>query len=1301
MDFAVPDDAAARNRFETFKLGKGLPSAKHGHSRSHSRNISFSFPKSASVNDISAFSFPAAPSPTLPSSPSHSALTNTVPNPIPPAKRNSHHRRRSSVSTRHESAEMMGVALPDLPVSTSDDNINLGEKDSIRRRALWALEGKPDVAFNKVEIPDISTPDIEKMMFDFSTKSSSYGNASKRDSFKLLGPSSSAKDQLGTLLEEEEEEEEVNPLPSPAPSVQEELPPPNTPITPLTPSLSITKPTPAKPRPSNLNLRPLSLTPDSVVASLPSPSPTPSPRQGLRTLALTPSSSTDDNAADVKQSRRNSLVVSPTPSSKRPVLNLSLENMDKSLATTEEEPKPSRRSSISYKKSHNSVTMNIAGLPTPEMTPTFGRRYSTTESLSSVSNDDEVFPNPPTQTRPLSASEQHFLFKSHNALLARITDLERALSMRRRESGGYSNGGSSRPASVASNFSSSSAGTSGVNGSQAGEPSDEMLNLIADLKSERDELKRDVDGWRTRVGDMENQMSVLTKRIEHERRDAWVARSRVGLLEVEKGVLAKKVEALDELLAIHDKEKGDLENQVGSLLKENSDSKQRITELEAQVESLRLELANERSKNVKESDPLVTPTPRSFDSFKRPGMGLPNKKHGLGFASVDSESSVTDVEQDSSDDCIPVSKFPLKSVQEESDEVDEDGVAGYDDEDDEDNGLAGYEDEEDTDMSLQSSSSFDSEEDLPRSIAHLHNSGLPSSPTTPRPQVFTPPRSNHARRATLSKTWTFPFGCQPQTPPKVEEDETVDRFFGCLDDGESDTTGSVPSSPSAYSYEKSKGLFASGFKFASADDNASFFLPDGVGTLADSQDGSDKEDKALSVVAEEDEEETTSETEATGMDSIDGEDLFGEEIGGIRITFTPPQEEPVVEERKQIQLVSPIKRTSPPPILPALNFGIEEDDEDEEEQDDIRRVIPFNFGRPSREERQASPPPPVTVSAPVISAPLPPLARSASPSMIPRPASPSSSSSLPRLVTSRPVVATSVPSSVPESTPLKASPSRVVSASSTSYVTPPNKRGGVTPSFIPQPVSSPSPLRTTSASGPSTVTKSRAVPTSTFIRQPTKKPLLPTPSSCKSPNNNTGNSNGSTMIPQIPSIPVNTGIFRRSSNEPAALPATDFFDVSNNNNHSSAQMKSVDLSHESTFTSPSPRPSATATTTTTRIPRSSISSSSNASSSISSIVSSPLSARLSFQTITNFMPLSWTSTLTSASANPPAPLSDVDDDVTIVPAAPAVRRRSGKFVSRELQLRKLQTRMDVEGVLAMRMAVQFQCKKCDGNAVFI
>lgn len=73
-----------------------------------------------------------------------------------PNKRpNSHHRRLSSVSTRRESAELMGVTVPDLPPSSSDDNVNFGDKDSIRRRALWALEGKGEVAFSKVELPEL------------------------------------------------------------------------------------------------------------------------------------------------------------------------------------------------------------------------------------------------------------------------------------------------------------------------------------------------------------------------------------------------------------------------------------------------------------------------------------------------------------------------------------------------------------------------------------------------------------------------------------------------------------------------------------------------------------------------------------------------------------------------------------------------------------------------------------------------------------------------------------------------------------------------------------------------------------------------------------------------------------------------------------------------------------------------------------------------------------------------------------------------------------------------------------------
>jgi hypothetical protein len=61
----------------------------------------------------------------------------------------------------------MGVSVPNLPVSKPEDNINLGDKDSIRRRALWALEGKPDVSFSKVEIPELVSPQAENSGFNF------------------------------------------------------------------------------------------------------------------------------------------------------------------------------------------------------------------------------------------------------------------------------------------------------------------------------------------------------------------------------------------------------------------------------------------------------------------------------------------------------------------------------------------------------------------------------------------------------------------------------------------------------------------------------------------------------------------------------------------------------------------------------------------------------------------------------------------------------------------------------------------------------------------------------------------------------------------------------------------------------------------------------------------------------------------------------------------------------------------------------------------------------------------------------
>lgn len=858
------------------------------------------------------------------------------------------------------------------------------------------------------------------------------------------------------MEEEEEEEEPVGSTKAPAshsPAFVDSIKENVFPIT-TTPAVAIIKPTPSKPRPATLNLRPLSLTPENLAnmtQALPTPSLTPSPRPGLRLLSLSPSSSLDESStADTSSQGRRSPFVSP--SSRRPILNLALDHSNNPV-TSEDDIKQTRRSSISYKRSSSqcSITVNCTGLPTPEMTPT------STESVST--GDDGFFPSPPTKSRPLSTSEQHFLFKSHNALLARITDLERALSVRRRESNGYSNsnGGSSRPLSVVSNMSTSDAGS--VNG----EPSDEMLCLIADLKAERDELKRDVDGWRTRVADLESQIGVFAKRVENERREAWVARSRVGLLEVEKATLSKKLEAVDELNALHDKEKELINDQRTLLKKENEEFKKRLDALETELEFVKQELELEKSKNFT-VDQVSTPIPRSLDDC----FGI--KKHGLGFMSLDSESSTTDVDPDSSDDNV---RFSLKVVQEESNASDDVDYS------EEENALAGYEDEEETDISFQSSSSFGSEDDLPRSTRHLI-----SAPSTPKPssapQVVPPPQSTQGSRATLTMSWTFPKGAQTQTQSANYDDEdSADRFFGCLDDDDDDS--SVPKSPSTYSPERSKGIFASGFKFAPVDDNASFFLPDDVDFPPIAEEV--REGKRLSAVVEEAE---GNDHDENGVD--DSEDMFGE-IGGIRIIFTPAQEEPKVDEAKQLQL-SPVRPSSPPPTLPDLSF----DDEGTDEEDEATHsVIPFNFGRPLVNERQPSPP---AVAFPVMITPPPSLPRSSA-SIIP----PASPSSIPRPITAKPLFSStsclpSKPSAAPES----------FNFSSSSYVTP-TKRGGNVPSFIPQPVSSPSPMRV-SACPPNP----RKIPIPTFIRQPVRKL---SPSEVTNGQKSVDDSNGSTQTPII------------------------------------------------------------------------------------------------------------------------------------------------------------------------------------------
>ena len=598
-------------------------------------------------------------------------------------------------------------------------------------------------------------------------------------------------------------------------------------------------------RPASLNLRPLSLVRGSVVSPLAGNLPTPTLTPGNR---------------NVPTGRQTRFSYSCSDSS----------DLDKK-----------RRSSISYKRSTESVPRD---LPTPEMTPT-ERRFS-------FASDQETLIE-----RPLSVADQHFLFRSHRVLLSRITELERTLKNQASRSRHISYASDPSPA--------------------ASEPSDEMLQLISDLKAERDELKRDVDGWRQRVADSDKQASMLARRIESERREAWVARSRLGLLEVEKSGLEKSIQvkaaALSQSMAENEslvRERDGMKDEIMKLNARLKDADAAVDECTRLCGALEQERTRrkELEKLLDDAGLLNTPRLPNADSCRRPPFPVKpagTRPRGLGFQSVDSESSTTDVE--SVDDCFAKAEFTLDAVAEEAAEFS-----------DEENGLAGYEDEEESDLSFSSpgGSSIGSADEL--DIEPI--ASVADHPT-------------HESRPSLSKTWTFPRG----KTATVKQDDEVDRFFGCLDD--------VDRSP-PHSEEMNQSAFSSAF-LSDDDELPPFVLPSDVGVVIES--------RSLDAVPEKD-------------DVADTEyELVGEEVeGGIRFTFSAPPIICVTPPPDVCVTPPPEIRITPPPetlmTTPAVRPRVDDCPtpelvEDDEDESSLTFVFPPKI-QPRRVEPVTSPPPP-------------------------------------------------------------------------------------------------------------------------------------------------------------------------------------------------------------------------------------------------------------------------------------------------------------------------------------------------------
>lgn len=811
----------------------------------------------------------------------------------------------------------------------------------------------------------------------------------KRDSFgKLFSLSSTSKDQLHTLVEEEEEDDEGQEERSgPVTEVIEELK--EAPLIELAAPASTVMTKPPRNRPVSLNLKPLSLVSGVTCnsGSLPTPTLTPAPRHnGLRSLALASSS---DAATDISASSTIRHSITTAPSSIGSIGSFS--RRSSSFSSESSCDLSRKRSSISYKRSVVSVPRNMGALPSPDATP-INRQFPDLSDVGSIPD------------QPLSTTEQHFLFKSHNVLLARIIDLERTLRSRSMSQ--------SRPLSITSDISSATS-----------EPSDEMLQLIADLKAERDELKRDVDGWRMRVADADKRATVLAQRVESERREAWIVRSRVGLLEVEKSALERaigtKSAELEQSITQNEqskKERDDMKEELDRLRARLRDADNAVDEcirLRAALEQERTRRA-ELEKLLDNAGLLNTPTiPHPTDGRAKcslPSRSFGTHPRGLGFQSVqsiESDGSTTDVE--SVDHSFTKAELTLDVVTEE----DEDTCDFYDEADE----LAGYEDEDESDLSFQSpgGSSIGSEDEVDFGPVSVLNEATAQPNSLSKPTVSKP---SHSPRASLSKTWTFPRG-QTGAPVKVKhDDDEIDRFFGCLDDDLEDS--------SSLSFDMAKAMFTSTFGSANEDEDEEelppFLIPSDIGTVVSELPTS----RGLGVVREEDEVD-----EGEADDEDDGE-FLGEEVeGGIRFTFGPPTS--CVNPPPAICITPPIE--CEPASLARKQIPVIEHFDDEEDE-----CAPFTLPKFRVQEPITSPSSWSLTSG----SSSPPSSRIInSPSSIPR------ATSLRSFV---PMTPPTPPSEV--SGRFAASPSYPA----TSFITPPSRRGGTTPSFIPQPVS-PSPSK--------------------------------------------------------------------------------------------------------------------------------------------------------------------------------------------------------------------------------------------------
>ncbi|KAH7343386.1 hypothetical protein B0J17DRAFT_713568 [Rhizoctonia solani] len=350
---------------------------------------------------------------------------------------------------------------------------------------------------------------------------------------------------------------------------------------------------------------------------------------------------------------------------------------------------------------------------------------------------------------PTSAVEG-FLHKNQEVLISRIDQLEKALA-------------TSRRASMQSNMSYSSTASS---------IAEEQINLIAELKGERNALLEDVAGWRTRVEDLERQAALYLNKIDSERAETKLARERVQELEKEQSTWASDRKAFNDAIARAREDGASWRAKYEEALKGECHWQSKALSLESDVKRLEKELVALRtvSPNKKWN---VALSPRRFD----------DSMSSTSTADVKDEvyvvSSETDVFKIRPEAVAPLPNMDVV-VEEEEDEVYESSCEGPDMDDDEPRCVEEDEDDVASDIldevngDLSASESADSQYSQPTFPEPQPDFKFPGAFPDPAPATG----RGHARTGSMIKGWQMPRGPvqgNSRSPAKP------DRFFDQLE----------------------------------------------------------------------------------------------------------------------------------------------------------------------------------------------------------------------------------------------------------------------------------------------------------------------------------------------------------------------------------------------------------------------------------------------------------------------------------------------------------------------------------------